>query len=141
MNNSVLFQVFNSLSPIEVRELGRFIRSPYINRRNEVSRLYDFFAQNVSISEGALKKDMLRPGQRVFMDQLESQTKGRRMHTTGNERSIDKFCGSTIFCDAASHYISVQHQVNLTAAETLKSKSMFERQAQEHGWSDGWQRK
>ena len=57
MNNSVLFRVFSSLSPIEIRELGRFIRSPYINRRDEVSRLYDFFAQNISISDGALTKE------------------------------------------------------------------------------------
>jgi len=57
MNNSILFQVFKSLSPIEIRELGRFIRSPFINRRDEVSRLYDYFAQNISISEGALKKE------------------------------------------------------------------------------------
>ena len=82
---------------------------------------------------GALKKDKLVPGQLVFMDQLESQARGCRMHTKGHERQIDKFCGSTVFCDAASHFISVQHQVNLMAAETLKAKAMFERQSQEYG--------
>ena len=57
MNNSVLFRVFVSLSPKEIQEMGRFIQSPYVNRRNEVSRLYDFFAKNIVISEGALKKE------------------------------------------------------------------------------------
>ena len=50
MKNSVLFQVFESLSPKEIRELGHFIRSPYFNRRDEVSRLYDFIAKNIDIS-------------------------------------------------------------------------------------------
>ena len=85
--------------------------------------------------EGALKRDKLTPGELVFMDQLESRVRGRRMHTTGGEREIDKFCGSTIFCDAASHFISVQHQVNLTATETLKAKAMFERSADQYGVS------
>ena len=57
MKKSVLLQVFSSLSSIEIRELGRFIRSPYINRRDEVSRLYDYIAQNITISEGALAKE------------------------------------------------------------------------------------
>lgn len=57
MNNSVLFQVFSSLSSKEIREMGLFIQSPYINRRDEVSRLYDFFVKNSSISEGALRKE------------------------------------------------------------------------------------
>ncbi len=57
MENSVLFQVFFSLSPKEVRDFGLFIRSPYINRRDEVSRLYDFFANNIGISEGAISKE------------------------------------------------------------------------------------
>ena len=82
---------------------------------------------------GALSQDKLKPGQLVFMDQLESRVRGRQMHTAGHEREIDKFCGSTVFCDAASHYISVQHQVSLSASETLKAKAMFERTAKGHG--------
>ncbi len=57
MVNGVLLQVFESLSPKEIRELGRFIRSPYINRRIEVSRLYDYIAKNISISEDTLRKE------------------------------------------------------------------------------------
>ncbi len=57
MNNSVLLQVFQSLSPSEIRELERFVRSPYINRRDEVSRLCDFITKNISISEGAVKRE------------------------------------------------------------------------------------
>ena len=77
--------------------------------------------------EGALKRDKLAPGELVFMDQLESRVPGRRIHTAGRERNYEKFCGSTVFCDAASHFIAVEHQVNLTAAETLKAKAVFER--------------
>ena len=103
--------------------LGKQTRRPTSSKR--VTRNPD--------SVGALKRDKLDPGQLVFMDQLESRVRGRRMHTKGGEREVEKFCGSTVFCDAASHYISVQHQVNLTAAETLKAKAMFEREAQGHG--------
>jgi hypothetical protein len=59
MLKSALFQVLESLSQKEMRELGRFIRSPYINRRNEVSRLYDFIAKNISISEDTLRKEKI----------------------------------------------------------------------------------
>jgi len=57
MIKSVLFKVFQGLSSLEIRELGLFIRSPYINRREEVSRLYDYIAKNINISEGVLTKE------------------------------------------------------------------------------------
>ena len=84
-------------------------------------------------SEGNLKKDKLEPGQMVFMDQLESRTRGRLFHTSGREHQVDKFKGSTIFCDAASGLLHVEHQVTFTANETIQSKVCFERMAAEHG--------
>src|SRR5690606_15355606 len=57
MNNSTLFLIFLSLSPKERRDFGLFVCSPYINRRNEVSRLYEFMVENIAISESALSKE------------------------------------------------------------------------------------
>ncbi len=57
MNNSSLFFVFLSLSPKERRDFELFVRSPYINRRDEVSRLYEFMVENITISESALTKE------------------------------------------------------------------------------------
>ena len=67
------------------------------------------------------------------MDQLESRVRGRRIHTAGRESELERFCGSTMFCDAASHFLFVHHQVNLTAAETLKGKARFERKSSDFG--------
>lgn len=57
MNNSALLQVFNSFSSKEKRDFGLFVKSPYINRRDEVSRLYDFIVENIDISEASLRKE------------------------------------------------------------------------------------
>ena len=68
---------------------------------------------------GSLKVDQLEPGQRIFSDQLESRVRGRLLHTAGREPASDKFCGSTVFCDAASNLIHVEHQVTLNATDTI----------------------
>ena len=37
--------------------------------------------------------------------------------------------GGTIFVDAASSYMSIHHQLGFTAAETIRAKIAFERDA------------
>ena len=82
---------------------------------------------------GALKVGQLIPGQRIFTDQLESRVRGRLLHTAGRESASDKFCGSSVFCDAASGLIHVEHQVTLNATDTINAKTSFERMARDHG--------
>jgi len=84
---------------------------------------------------GSLKSGMLQPGDRVFCDHLESRVKGRLFHTAGREPQKDKFCGSRIFCDAASGLIHLEHQVTLNATDTIASKDSFERMALASGVS------
>ena len=82
---------------------------------------------------GGLKKEMLKPGDLIFCDQLESRVPGRLLHTAGREHERDQFCGSTIFCDAASQYIHLEHQVTLNASDTILSKDNFERTGLQYG--------
>jgi hypothetical protein len=82
---------------------------------------------------GALKLDQLKPGQTIFCDQLESRVRGRLLHTAGREPTSSRFCGTTVFCDAASNYIHVEHQVTLNASDTINSKLCFERTEKEMG--------
>ena len=82
---------------------------------------------------GSLKQGQCRPGERVFSDQLESRVRGRLMHTAGREPLQDRFCGSTLFCDAASGHIHVEHQVSLNATDTINSKDSYERMCLEQG--------
>ena len=84
-------------------------------------------------TKGSLTREQLQPGDRIFSDQLESRVRGRLLHTAGREPDRDKFCASTLFCDAASGYIHVEHQVTLSASDTIISKNAFERFAKEHG--------
>ena len=66
------------------------------------------------------------------MDQLDSRVKGRLFHTAGREHEIDKFRGTTLFCDGSSGLIHVEHQVTFTANEIIQSKVGFERMAGDH---------
>lgn len=47
MKNSRLLQVFNTLSKKEVRELKKFLCSPYFNSRKEVSGLFDYLVNSL----------------------------------------------------------------------------------------------
>jgi len=84
---------------------------------------------------GSLKAGQLAPGDRVFCDQLESRVRGRLLHTAGREPDKDRFHGSTAFCDAASGLIWVEHQVTLSASDTVNAKDSFERMSLSHGVS------
>ena len=77
---------------------------------------------------GSLTKDKLEPGQLIFADQYESRAPGRAFTTKGLSSS-QTFNGGTLFIDAASNFIYVSHQVGATAAETIASKTKFEREA------------
>ena len=78
---------------------------------------------------GILKRDKLEPGNLIFSDQYESRTPGRVFGLRGAHISSQKYCGGTLFTDAASGYIDIQHQQNLTAAESIRAKLAFERNA------------
>jgi hypothetical protein len=83
---------------------------------------------------GALSKDKILPGQRIFVDQYESRHPGRTFASKGASSSL-KYMGGTLFYDAASGYISINHQHGFTAAETIQSKMSFEQEASQSGVS------
>ena len=82
---------------------------------------------------GSLKENQLTPGDRIFCDQLESRVQGRLMHTAGREPDKDRYCGATIFCDAASGYIHAEFQVTLNATDSINALDNFERVALHQG--------
>ncbi len=75
---------------------------------------------------GSLKVDQTVPGVTIFSDQSHSLVPGRLFHTAGRESNDDKFCGSTLFVDAASGHICVAHQVTFNASDTINAKVAFE---------------
>ncbi len=46
MQNSRLIELFSSFEKTEQRELGKFVRSPVYNQRQDVTALYDYLYQN-----------------------------------------------------------------------------------------------
>lgn len=76
---------------------------------------------------GGIQDNKLEPGDEIAADQFETRQRGRRFHTGGKEKDVDKFAGGTVFSDVASGYTRVYFQVSLGAAETLRSKHQFER--------------
>ena len=85
--------------------------------------------------DGNLKKNQLRVGGLVSTDQYVSSVPGRLPHTFGKEKSHEKYSGGTIFVDEASGLMYVQNQVSLGAAETIRAKHDFEREASRFGVS------
>jgi transposase InsO family protein len=81
--------------------------------------------------EMALRSNDLLPGQRVSVDHYVSTHKGRQYVNRGSHPS--DFCGGALFVDHATGRIAVHHQVSLGAADTIKSKLLFERNAFEDG--------
>ena len=76
--------------------------------------------------EGKLSEDILLPSQHVSCDQHMSTVLGRRAHAFGKEVKSKRLGGGIIFIDHATNFITHQHQVNLTAAETVCSKHSSE---------------
>jgi hypothetical protein len=82
--------------------------------------------------EMSLKRDDLKPGDCVSIDQYESRIRGRLPTSRGNEPAHTRYCGGTIFADHASGYLSVQHQVTLGGSDTVRSKRAFAQECREY---------
>ena len=80
-----------------------------------------------------IKENDLRPGDCISIDQYVCSH--RRRLTTGNGKtpSAQTYGGGTIFVDHASGYIHVEHQISLSAADTIRWKRNFERLLMNHG--------
>jgi hypothetical protein len=83
--------------------------------------------------EGVLKQDKLEPGDQIFADQYESSLPGRVFGRRGAAIHSKTYRGGTLFCDAASTRIFLQHQMTLAAQETIETKLTFERDASQAG--------
>ena len=66
----------------------------------------------------------------VSADHYISWAPGRLYHTKGKSDKSDMFSGGFFFVDHASGYVSLKHQVDINATETVKAKLTFEREAQ-----------
>ena len=67
-----------------------------------------------------LNKDRLLSGQMVSADHYISRAPGRLYHTKEKSDPSDIFSGLCVFIDYASGYVSIKHQVNIKATETVK---------------------
>jgi hypothetical protein len=76
-----------------------------------------------------LRKNDLKPGNCVSIDQYESSIRGRIPNSKGKEPFGNKYTGGTIFYDHASGLIRCIHQVSLRASDTIIAKKIFEREA------------
>ena len=83
--------------------------------------------------EGVLKADKLKNGELIFSDQYVSSLPGKVFGRRGASITSRKYCGGTLFYDAASGKIKVVHQVSLSAEETVQAKLEFEREALQVG--------
>ena len=86
-----------------------------------------------TMKDQELKKDHIIPGEMVSADHYILRAPGRLYHTEGKSDQYDMFSGGCVFIDHASGYVSINHQVDINATETVKAKLTFEREAQSQG--------
>ena len=82
--------------------------------------------QQTEFREGLLSAGDVSPGDRISCDQYMSTTLGRLAHTLGKEDKAHQLVGGTMFIDHATNFIFHRHQVNLTSAESIRSKHALE---------------
>ena len=82
--------------------------------------------------DGSLKAEHLVPDAKVSVDHFESRELGRTQDSYG-QASSDKYKGGAIFCDHATGYLHVEHQLGFSAVETIRAKQSYENMAFEHG--------
>ena len=116
---------FNAKCLCAACQLAKQTRKPEGTIRQSIRREKD----------GGLKKEQLAVGGKVSTDQFVSSLPGRLPHTFGKEKQHEQFTGGTIFIDEASEFFFIQNQISLGAAETVRAKNTFERQALRHGVS------
>ncbi len=94
----------------------------------------------VDDKKGILKCEKLERGERIFSDQYASPTvAGRNYNLRGQMQSTLSFKGGTIFCDCATGFIFLRHQVSFTGMETANSMMALEREASSLGFAiKGW---
>ena len=83
--------------------------------------------------EGMLSLGKTDPGDCISCDQYMSTTLGRLSHTLGREDKSRQLVGGTMFVDHATNFIFHRHQVNLTSAESIRSKHSLEAHLLDHG--------
>jgi len=72
-------------------------------------------------------------GQKIFVDQYESSTKGCLSPSKGQESPLQMYFCGTFFYNAASQQIQVIHQVSLGIMDTINAKNQFEQDAMQCG--------
>jgi transposase InsO family protein len=75
---------------------------------------------------GAIVKEKLIPGQRIFVDHFKCSTPGRLTTGYGKTPTHEMYSGGSLWIDAASSVVYVAMQVSLDTHETLLAKHKFE---------------
>ena len=83
--------------------------------------------------DGILKKEKLKPGELVILDQFESCLPGSILDERGGQVHNQKFKGGSLYCDAATGRVKVYYQSSFTAEETLQTKLQSEKEAVAEG--------
>jgi transposase InsO family protein len=78
-----------------------------------------------------LKQDDLKPGDCISCDHFLSPIPGRVVAESGHSSSSHGYTCGTIYVDHATGYVFVSNQKTTSAAETIRGKMLFEREASE----------
>ena len=74
-----------------------------------------------------MKRDKLKPGELIFLDQFESRLPGRIFNNQGTLVHKHKYKGGSLYCNAATGRVKIYFQSFFTAKETLQKKLRFEK--------------
>ena len=77
--------------------------------------------------------EQLNRGDQIFSDQHVSSLEGKHFNARGQQNTFLSHKGGTIFCDAATGFIHLKHQMRFTGSETALEMLGFEREAEQAG--------
>ena len=86
-----------------------------------------------TIKEQDLKKEHIMPGNMVSAYHYILRDPGSIYHKKWKPYPSDIFSGVCVFIDHASGYVSIKHQVDINATETVKEKPTFNSEAKSQG--------
>ena len=84
-------------------------------------------------SDHVLSRDILKPGELIFVDQFESSIKGRLSSTKGKEYETLQYVRETIFVDDATGFTKTYNQSSLRTGDTLQNKQSFKNLGRQYG--------
>ncbi len=110
MEKSQLTQLIFSFSPTEIREIRKFLESPFFNQRSDVVQLFDYLAQKQPAEKESAKRHLFGPATAVADQEL-------RLRMTYLYRLLEQYLG-------VKECLADEHSMRIKAAANYRKRGL-----------------